>query len=77
MRGNPLFVQKGAPRTATMHQGVSLHIEGSHLHDACWLHAQWTRTPSGKNSKLLSVDHRIVPNTVNRNGPGGAYPLTV
>jgi hypothetical protein len=52
MRGNPLFVQKGAPRTAIMHQGASYYIEGAQYQDACWPHAEWTRTPSGKNSNI-------------------------
>ena len=55
MRGNPLFMKKGAPRTASMHNATSNCVKGSQLDDACWPHAQWTRTPSGKNSNWLAV----------------------
>jgi hypothetical protein len=58
--GEPAFGAKGAPRTVTMHQGASECIESCQYQDACWPHAEWTRTPSGKNSKLLAVDHRIL-----------------
>ena len=32
-----------------MHQQVSEYIESCQSQDACWLHAEWTRTPSGKS----------------------------
>jgi hypothetical protein len=43
-----------------MHQGASEFIESCQSQDAYWLHAEWTRSPSGKNSKLLAVNHRIL-----------------
>jgi hypothetical protein len=53
-------LKEGAPRTAIMHQRASRYIEGSRSQDACWLHAEWTRTPSGKNSRCLAADRRIL-----------------
>jgi hypothetical protein len=47
--GGTRFLKEGAPRTAIMHNRASCYIEGSRPQDACWLHAEWTRTPSGKN----------------------------
>ncbi len=47
--GGTRFLKEGAPLTATMHNRASCWIEGSRPQDACWLHAEWTRIPSGKS----------------------------
>ena len=47
--GGTRFLKEGAPLTAIMHQCASCYIEGSRSQDACWLHAEWTRTPSGRS----------------------------
>jgi hypothetical protein len=57
MRGNPLFVQKGAPRTAIMHQQASRCIESGQSQDACWPHAEWTSTSSGNPAFCAGLDH--------------------
>jgi hypothetical protein len=57
MRGNPLF---GAPRTAIIHNQAPCYIKGSRPHDACWHHAEWTRTPSGKNSYMACGESKAI-----------------
>ena len=55
MRGNPLFVQKGGPRTAIMHHRASECIERCQSQDACWLHAVWSRSfpQSARNRGII------------------------
>jgi hypothetical protein len=53
-------LQEGAPRTASMRLWASQCGEGSHFQDACWRHAEWTRTQSGKNSSYACGNTQVL-----------------